>query len=87
MSNKQVLEDEVLEQVTGGSIDFTPDSLGATTGVVGINKGATHRYADYNAMLNFVQDHFNDKKWGSAAERDNYLFQGLIDAGIITPIE
>lgn len=77
------LSDSELDSVVGGSIDYCPDAAGSLSGKVGINKNYTHRYDNENAVYAYMVAHYQDKVWTSVAERDNYLFQGLIDAGLI----
>lgn len=81
--NKNELTDNMLESVIGGSITFYPDTPGAKTGKIGINQNYTHRYNDQAAVDAYISAHMNDNKWTSVEERDQYLLQGMISAGII----
>ena len=81
--NKNELSDFELDAIVGGSIDYNPAAPGAVNGRIGINKNLTHKYDSIDAVRTYVSAHYYDKNWSSVAERDNYLFQGLIDAGII----
>ena len=83
MNKQNQLSDNELGSIFGGSITYNPDMPGAQTGNIGINYNYTHRYNSESDVLNYVSAHYQDKIWKSIEERDNYLFQGLIEAGII----
>lgn len=83
MKKMNELSDNELNNVIGGCIDYNPDSAGSQSGRIGINGNYTHRYNSEAAVLNYASAHIHDREWTSIAERDNYLFQGMIDAGII----
>lgn len=87
MSNRVELNEDVLEVISGGSINFLPANAKAMNGVVGINGHYTHSYEDEAACKAKYAEVFYSRQWTSIAERDNTIFQALIDAKLIKPIQ
>lgn len=83
MSMRQEINENMLEMVSGGSVTYTPDSLGAATGTIGIDGNEKYRYKNEEDVFNWISAHYKDKAWKSVAERDNYVIQGLLSAGLI----
>ena len=83
MNNREQLSDIELNSVIGAGITFNPDYPGAVAGRIGIDQNYAYRYDNIDSVTAFIGAHKKDKEWTSIAERDNYLLQGLINAGII----
>lgn len=77
------ISDVDLNSVVGGSLCYKPDAPGAQCGVVGIDGNYTHRYDSESAVTAYIQVHYKDKVWSCPSERDQYLLNGLIAAGLV----
>lgn len=83
VSKRELLDDKLLDSVVGGSVTYAEAQPGSKNGKIGINGNYTHTYDDIDKVTAYIGAHYKDKEWTSASERDNYLMNGLIAAGLI----
>ena len=68
---REIIGDQIAEEVVGGSIVFTPDHK-----TCGLNCNNQCKVNDYNAVINYIREHNKEMSEGKMLK--NMVAQGLL---------